>query len=115
MRRLSLAMTLAASAFLSVVALAQGPQAAALPPLAPASDVVTGSGSFSPIVADLEKSLAFYNDLLGATPPPTTPAWGADPALVNFLGVPGAQVRVGNVRIPNSALRVEIVDFKDIE
>src|SRR5204863_2133816 len=62
-----------------------------------------------------EKSLAFYNDLLGATPPPTTPAWGADPALVNFLGVPGAQVRVGNVRIPNSTLRVEIVDFKDLE
>lgn len=82
---------------------------------APPSDVVIGSGSFSPIVADLEKSLAFYNDLLGATPPPTTPAWGADPALVNFLGVPGAQVRVGNVRIPGSALRVEIVDFKDLE
>jgi catechol 2,3-dioxygenase-like lactoylglutathione lyase family enzyme len=77
--------------------------------------VVTGSGSFSPIVADLEKSLAFYNDLLGATPPPAIPAWGADPALVNFLGVPGAQVRVGNVRIPGTTLRVEIVDFKDIE
>lgn len=82
---------------------------------APASDVVIGSGSFSPIVADLEKSLAFYNDLLGQTPAAQTPAWGADPALVNFLGVPGAQVRVGNVRIPGSALRVEIVDFKDID
>jgi catechol 2,3-dioxygenase-like lactoylglutathione lyase family enzyme len=81
---------------------------------APPSDVVTGSGSFSPIVADLERSLAFYNDLLGATPPASTPAWGADPALLNFLGVPGSQVRVGNVRIPGSTLRVEIVDFKDI-
>src|SRR4026209_174639 len=41
---------------------------------APPSDVVIGSGSFSPIVADLEKSLAFYNDLLGGTPPAATPA-----------------------------------------
>jgi len=38
-------------------------QAAQLQP-APASDVVIGSGSFSPIVGDLEKSLVFYNDLL---------------------------------------------------
>ena len=82
---------------------------------APPSDVVIGSGSFSPIVSDLEKSLAFYNDLLGATPPAATPAWGADPALLNFLGVPGSQVRVGNVRIPGSTLRVEIVDFKDLD
>jgi len=82
---------------------------------APASDVVIGSGSFSPIVADLEKSLVFYSDLMGATPPATTPAWDTNPALLNFLGVPGAQVRVGNVRIPGSTLRVEIVDFKDIE
>lgn len=115
MRRLSLVVMLVALTLLSAMALGQGPQAPALPPLAPASDVVTGSGSFSPIVADLEKSLAFYNDLLGGAPPATTPAWGADPALVNFLGVPGAQVRVGNVRIPGSTLRVEIVDFKDIE
>jgi catechol 2,3-dioxygenase-like lactoylglutathione lyase family enzyme len=115
MRRLSLLVMLVALTLVSALALGQGPQAAALPPLVPASEVVTGSGSFSPIVADLEKSLAFYNDLLGAAPPPTTPAWGADPALVNFLGVPGAQVRVGNVRIPGSTLRVEIVDFKDVE
>jgi catechol 2,3-dioxygenase-like lactoylglutathione lyase family enzyme len=88
-------------------------QAAQLQP-APASDVVIGSGSFSPIVADLEKSLAFYNDLLGGTPG-ATPAWGADPILLNFLGVPGSQVRVGNVRIPGSTTRVEIVEFKDVE
>jgi len=94
--------------------LGQGVQTPA-PPLVPASDVVTGSGNFSPIVQDLEKSLAFYNDLLLGTPPPATPAWGADPALVNFLGVPGAQVRFSQVRIPGSAMRVEIVEFKDIE
>jgi len=81
---------------------------------APAGDVVIGSGSFSPIVSDLEKSLAFYNDLLGGTPG-ATPTWGADPALLNFLGAPGSQIRVGNVRIPGSVTRVEIVEFKDVE
>src|SRR6185295_16085692 len=95
--------------------LSQAPQPAAQAPGAPASDVVIGSGSFSPIVADLEKPLAFYNDLLGGTAPAATPAWGADAALLNFLGVPGSQIRVGNVRIPGSVTRVEIVDFKDIE
>lgn len=82
---------------------------------APASEVVTGSGSFSPIVQDVEKSVAFYSDVMGATPPATAPAWNPDPTLANFLGVPGAQTQVGNVRIPGSTMRVEIVGFKDIE
>ena len=77
-------------------------------------DVVVGSGNFSPIVADLEKSLAFYNDLLGAMPA-TTPAWSTDSALLNFLGVPSAQLRFSSVRIPGSTMRVEIVEFKDID
>jgi catechol 2,3-dioxygenase-like lactoylglutathione lyase family enzyme len=106
MRILSILLAL----FFAAIAIGQTPQL----PSAPASDVVIGSGSFSPIVADLEKSLAFYNDLLGGTPG-ATPAWGADPPLLNFLGVPGSQVRVGNVRIPGSATRVEIVEFKDVE
>ena len=95
----------------SVSALAQGGPAA---PTAPATEVVVGSGNFSPIVSDLEKSLAFYNDLLGAMPAPT-PAWGADPALLNFLGVPSAQLRFSSVRIPGSTMRVEIVEFKDVD
>ncbi len=80
-------------------------------------DVVIGSGSFSPIVKDLDKSLAFYRALLGvAAPAPATPtAFGADPVLLNFLGTPTAQVRVGTARIPGTAMNVEIVDFKDIE
>lgn len=81
---------------------------------APVSEVVIGSGSFSPIVSDLEKSVAFYSDLLG-TIPPATPAWSADPALLNFFGVPEAQLRFVNLRIPGSTLRVEIVEFKNID
>jgi len=86
----------------------------AQPPLVPPSSVVVGSGNFSPIVQDLERSLAFYSDLVGAMPP-ATPAWSEDPVLLNFLGVPGAQLRFANVRIPGSAMQVEIVEFKNID
>ena len=84
---------------------------------APAGDVVIGSGSFSPIVSDLDKSLAFYRNLLGVNAPPQSSptAFGNDPALLNFLGTPTAQVRVGTVRIPGTMMNVEIVDFKDID
>lgn len=102
------AMLPAAAVFASVLAFAQ----------APASDIVIGSGSFSPIVADLDKSIDFYNDLLGINAPPVAaprPFSGADTALLNFLGTPAAQVRVGNARIPGTTMNVEIVDFKDID
>ena len=56
-----------------------------------------------------------YNTVVLGGTPTATPAWGADPALLNFLGVPNSQVRVGNVRIPGSTTRVEIVEFKGVE
>src|SRR5215468_7744058 len=95
--------------------LAQRGPAAPDPNAAPASDVVIGSGNFSPIVADLERSLRFYNDLFGSPAPATIPAWGNDPALLNFLGVPTAQIRFSQVPIPGSPMRVEIVEFKNID
>ena len=86
-----------------------------VPNAAPASDVVIGSGSFSPIVTDLERSLKFYTDLVGAAAPATIPAWSSDPALLNFLGAPTSQIRFSSVRIPGSTLTVEIVEYKDID
>jgi len=94
-------------------ALGQGPQPA--PNAVPAGDVVIGSGSFSPIVTDLERSLKFYTDLVGSPAPATMPAWSTDPALLNFLGSPTSQIRFSSVRIPGSTLTVEIVEFKDID
>jgi predicted enzyme related to lactoylglutathione lyase len=84
---------------------------------APASDVVIGSGSFSPIVKDVDKSVAFYRSLLGVAPPPqvTPTAFSNDSALANFLGTPTAQIGVSTVRIPGTMMNVEIVDFKDID
>jgi catechol 2,3-dioxygenase-like lactoylglutathione lyase family enzyme len=88
------------------------------PATAPPGAVVIGSGSFSPIVRDLDKSLAFYRNLLGVAAPASagpTPFSGADQVLLNFLGAPTAQVRVGTVRIPGTTMNVEIVDFKDVD
>ena len=81
-----------------------------------ATDVVIGSGSFSPIVKDLDKSLDFYSDLLGVNAPGTAPRpFGTDSALLNFLGKPADEVRFQSLRIPGSTLSVEIVDFKDAD
>jgi catechol 2,3-dioxygenase-like lactoylglutathione lyase family enzyme len=109
MRRFAISLAICAILFFSFAALARQAN--------PPGDVVIGSGSFSPIVKDLDQSLAFYRALLGVTAPaPATPtAFGADPVLLNFLGTPKAQVRVGTVRIPGTAMNVEIIDFKDIE
>ena len=80
-------------------------------------EVVVGSGSFSPIVKDVDKSLAFYRSLLGVAPPAqvTPTAFSNDSALANFLGTPTAQIGVATVRIPGTMMNVEIVDFKDID
>jgi len=79
--------------------------------------VVLGTGSFSPIVKDLDKSLAFYRSLLGVPSPadaaPVT--FGADQTLLNFLGTPKAEVRVATVRIPGTTMNVEIVEFRNID
>jgi len=113
MRRISISAALSVLALTSVMTLGQAPQPA--PNTEPAGDVVIGSGSFSPIVADLERSLKFYSDLVGNPAPATTPAWSTDSALLNFLGNPTSQVRFSSVRIPGSPLTVEIVEFKDVE
>jgi catechol 2,3-dioxygenase-like lactoylglutathione lyase family enzyme len=96
------------------VIFAQAPQPAAQA-TAPVSDLVVGSRNFSPIVRDIEKTLSFYRDVIGLTVPPNIPMWGNDPALLAFLGVPGAQLRVATPRIPGSAMAIEIVEFKDID
>jgi catechol 2,3-dioxygenase-like lactoylglutathione lyase family enzyme len=103
MRRLATAFVCIVLAF-ATTAFAQGPP-------------VIGSGSFSPIVKDLDKSLAFYRDLLGVPAPPNAAPveFGADPVLLNFLGAPKAQVRVATVRIPGTTMNVEIIEFKDID
>ena len=66
------------------------PSAQGSPASKPASAVqVLGIGHFSPIVADLDRTVAFYRDVVGleiATDPPST--WDAEPWLRRLHGTP---------------------------
>jgi lactoylglutathione lyase len=76
---------------------------------------ITGVGHYSHIVTDLEKSLAFYRDVIGlqvSTPPA---AFSPNPAIMRLGNTPGAQSRMTQLSVPGSAIGVELIDYKDIE
>jgi len=81
---------------------------------APAGDI-TGVGNFSHIVADMEKSLAFYRDVLGLELVGPVRPFDANPAIIKLINVPGAQSRYVTLRVPGSEMGVEIIDYKDID
>jgi catechol 2,3-dioxygenase-like lactoylglutathione lyase family enzyme len=86
----------------------------ALQAQSPPGDVM-GVGNFSHIVANLDKSIEFYRDVLGleltAPPAPFSP----NPAIMKLGNTIGAQSHIGVFKIPGSALGVELIDYKDID
>jgi predicted enzyme related to lactoylglutathione lyase len=86
------------------------------PAAAPAStSFITGVGNFSHIVTDLEKSLAFYRDVIGLTPNAPAQAFSGNPAIMRLGNTPGAQSRFVALSVPGSAIGVELIDYKDID
>jgi len=75
---------------------------------------VVGVGNFSHIVKDLDKSLAFYRDVLGLDVA-NNMAWGNMPAIMQLGDTPGAQSRMAALRVPGSQLGVELIEYKDID
>jgi catechol 2,3-dioxygenase-like lactoylglutathione lyase family enzyme len=75
---------------------------------------VVGVGPFLHIISDLDQSLAFYHDALGLEV--TGPA-GAEhkftdnPAVANLYGAPGKQFRAAVLKIPGSAMGIELVQW----
>src|SRR5215510_15785669 len=115
--RVSILFIVFAAVTLAAVLRAHAP---ALPPgAAPPGDVVVGSGNFSPIVQDLDKTIEFYGTLLGLTVPPAAAPgprpFSTDPAIKNMFGMPGAQLRWVVARVPGATLGVEMVEAKDID
>ena len=101
--------TAAVIAFLlSSLALAQ-----TAPPPASTS-FVTGVGNYSHIVADLDKSLAFYRDVIGLKPSAPPQAFSGNPAIMRLGNTPGAQSRFVALPVPGSAIGVELIEYKDI-
>lgn len=81
---------------------------------APAGQII-GVGNFSHIVSNLEKSVEFYRDVIGL--PVTTPpqAFAANAPIMKMGNTPGAQSRIAALRLPGSAIGVELIEYKDIE
>src|SRR6266536_2873657 len=78
--------------------------------------LIVGSGNFfSPIVADLDKAIAFYRDGLGLDVTGAPANADANPALRNMFGLPDAQLRWTIGRPPAMRTGVEIVEVKKAE
>lgn len=93
------------------VAHAQAPAPA--PAGSPPTGLVVGSGNFfSPIVADLDKAVAFYRDGLGLDVQGTPANADTNPALRDMFGLPDAQLRWQIGRPPAMRTGVEIVEIK---
>jgi catechol 2,3-dioxygenase-like lactoylglutathione lyase family enzyme len=81
---------------------------------APPGDVV-GVGGFSHIVDNVERSVAFYRDVLGLEMPSPPRAFDSTPWIIAMGNTPGAQSRPAILHIPGSKLGVELIDYKDID
>jgi catechol 2,3-dioxygenase-like lactoylglutathione lyase family enzyme len=86
---------------------------------APNGPFVTGFGNFSPMVADLDKTIAFYCDALGlklsaaesARPVP----WDSESWHRDLHGSQGSPMRFVTARVPGTRLGVEMVEQGSIE
>ena len=78
------------------------------------SDVI-GVSNFGHIVGNLDKSYAFYKDLLqlDATVPPQ--AFSPNPAVMKMGNTLGAQSRIGVLKVPGAGFGVELIEYKDID
>ncbi len=83
---------------------------------------VIGVGNFIHNVADLDKSLGFYHDVLGMDLQRAPGAQLAGPApfvvtpeILNLYHALGGQFRVGTATVPQSPMRAELVEFKDVD
>jgi len=92
-------------------------QAPAAPGPAGSGPAAIGSGSFSPIVGNLQRTLAFYA-LLGIEVPEGTAAtpqpFSVNPRLHSMLGTNGANERHVNARVPGG-FSLEPIEFDGID
>lgn len=65
-------------------------------------------------VADVDKSVRLYHDMLGLELT-NQPAFTDNATVAAALGVSGAQFRFGSMKVPNSGLVFELMDYKGID
>ena len=79
---------------------------------APAGDIV-GVGNFGHIVEDLDRSLAFYHDVLGLEVVAKTD-FSANPGIQEMGNTPGAESRIAVLKVPGLALGIELIEYRGI-
>jgi catechol 2,3-dioxygenase-like lactoylglutathione lyase family enzyme len=76
---------------------------------------VIGVSNFGHIVANLDKSYAFYKDLLQLDATVLPQAFSPNPAVMKMGNTLGAQSRIGVVKVPGAGFGVELIEYKDID
>ena len=79
------------------------------------ASLIAGVGNFSHIAANLDRSVAFYRDVLGLEMNGEARPFDANPAIMKMGNTPGAQSRFAMLRVPGSQLGVEVIEYKDID
>jgi lactoylglutathione lyase len=89
----------------------------ALANASPSAAAVTGACHVSPVVADLERSLHFYRDLLGFEPAPQADpsAWDTRREVLNLHGLPKARLRSASLHIASTRCGIELVQFDRVD
>jgi catechol 2,3-dioxygenase-like lactoylglutathione lyase family enzyme len=81
---------------------------------APAGDVV-GAGNYIHVVSDLNRTVAFYQTLLGVEPNGGTAApraYAANPPVATMYNTAGSKFRGANFKVPNSDLGLEFIEWE---
>jgi catechol 2,3-dioxygenase-like lactoylglutathione lyase family enzyme len=104
-----------ATAFAAAIGLTASGSASVFAQAPAAPGDVVGVGGFSHIVANVERSVGFYRDVLGLEMPNPPRAFDSTPWIVDMGNTPGAQSRPAILHIPGSKLGVELIDYKDID
>jgi catechol 2,3-dioxygenase-like lactoylglutathione lyase family enzyme len=81
----------------------------------PPAGLTIDSRNFSPIVQNLDATVAFYRDAFGLQAPVDNPEFASAPDLMAFMGTPGAQLRVATLSIPGVTMAIEAVEFRGID
>jgi catechol 2,3-dioxygenase-like lactoylglutathione lyase family enzyme len=79
------------------------------------SALVNNVGNFIHDVADLERSVHFYHDVLGMDLPRPIGDWQTGEGVLKMYDAEGGKFRVANTQIPGSPMRVELVEFQGVE
>jgi catechol 2,3-dioxygenase-like lactoylglutathione lyase family enzyme len=117
MNRLTLGTMVVVIGALMIVA---GAQVIGQSPAPSGAGAIVGTGQFTPIVENMDRSLAFYHDVFGMNVP-ELPASGSrpynspNPRLFAMFDIPGSRERHQSARVEGISTGVEPMEIQDIE